>query len=345
MQRPAKDRRAVLRALAGGAALVATGTRGFAAAAAPATAAAVGGGPRLLLLGTQGGPNFNLTRGETASAVLLDDRIFLVDCGYGALGALVRANLNYRAVDHVFLTHLHDDHAADLVALLGHQWTGGRVTPTVVHGPAGTRRLVDAAIRYNQVNEEIRLVDEARSVRVAQMFRSREVPARDVPVRILQEGDLTVQAVQNTHYPHATLRRTSQRSLALRFDARGRSIVFSGDTAYSPGLVALARGADVLVCEAMHIAATRRGFDERVAAGAYADNPEGIWKHIVDTHTPLDVAGRMAREAGVKTLVLNHIIPGGWNPELDDEFYRRDAAKEFAGRIIVGRDGLLIEDL
>jgi hypothetical protein len=48
----------------------------------------------------------------------------------------------------------------------------------------------------------------------------------------------------------------------------------------------------------------------------------------------------MAREAGVRTLVLNHIIPGGWEPGLDDEFYRREAAREFAGEIIVGRDGL-----
>jgi len=309
-------------------------------AAAPASK-----GPRLLLLGTQGGPNFNAQRGETASAVLLDDRIYLVDCGYGALGALVRANLNYRAVEHVFLTHLHDDHAADLVALLGHQWTGGRVTPTIVHGPAGTRRLVDAAIRYNQVNEEIRLVDEARTVRVAQMFRAQEIPSASEPVVVMRDADITVRAVQNTHYPASTLRRMPHRSIALRFDARGSSIVFSGDTAYSTNLVGLARGADVLVCEAMHVPATRRSFDERVAAGAYADNPEGIWRHIVDTHTPLDVAGRMAREAGVGTLVLNHIIPGGWNPELDDEFYRREAAREFSGRIIVGRDGLLIEDL
>jgi ribonuclease BN (tRNA processing enzyme) len=148
--------------------------------------------------------------------------------------------------------------------------------------------------------------------------------------------------VENTHFPDSARAHTSQRSLALRFDARGRSIVFSGDTAYSTNLVALARNADVLVCEAMHVAATRRNFDERVNAGAYADNPEGIWKHIVETHTPLDVAGRMAREAGVRTLVLNHIIPGGWEPALDDEFYRREAAREFKGQIIVGRDGLEI---
>src|SRR5512139_4328679 len=98
-------RRAVLKGLAGGAAALAVRA---------ASAGESNGGPRLLLLGTQGGPNFNAHRVETASAVLLDGRIYLVDCGYGALGALVRANLNYRAIDHVFLTHLHDDHAADL---------------------------------------------------------------------------------------------------------------------------------------------------------------------------------------------------------------------------------------
>lgn len=313
------------------------------AGAVPRARAAAPGGLRAILLGTQGGPNFNLHRGETASVVQFDGRLYLVDCGYGALGALVRAGLNYRDVGQVFLTHLHDDHTADLASLMGHQWTGGRVAPVVVHGPAGTRRLVGSAVRFNQVNEEIRLVDEARSVRVARMFSAREIAASAQPVLVLREGDLAVHAIENTHYPPAARRRTTQRSLALRFEARGRSIVFSGDTAYSANLVRLARGADILVCEAMHVAATRRGFDERVAAGAYADNPEGIWKHIVETHTPLDVAGRMAREADVRTLVLNHVIPGGWNPELDDEFYRREAAREFSGRIIVGSDGLAID--
>jgi ribonuclease BN (tRNA processing enzyme) len=307
----------------------------FAKAAAPAQMKAI-------LLGTQGGPNFNLVRGESASAVLFNNRIYMVDCGYGALAALVRANLNYRDVGHVFLTHLHDDHDADVVSLLGHQWTGGRVEKTTVHGPGGTARLVAAAVRYNEVNEEIRLVDEARSVRGADLVVAKEIAATATPTLAFSEAGLTVRAVENTHYPAASKTHTAQRSLALRFDAGGRSIVFSGDTAYSESLVALARGAEVLVCEAMHVAATKRNFDERVKAGAYADNSAGIWKHIVDTHTPLDVAGRMAREAGVRTLVLNHVIPGGWEPSLDDDFYRRDAAREFRGTILVGRDGMEI---
>jgi len=336
MEMPLITRRETLLQLLAGAAAI---------AAVPALAGEGNppGGFRAILLGTQGGPNFTPSRAETASVVALDDRLYMVDCGYGALGGLIRAGLNYRSVGDVFLTHLHDDHTADLAALIMHQWTGGRIAPTVVHGPAGTRRLIAGAIQYNQVNEEIRLIDEARSARVAQLFSAHEIPATAKPTKAFEDGELRVTAVENTHYPPESKRRTKQRSLALRFDARGHSIVFSGDTAYSSNLVALARGADVLICEAMHVEATRKNFDLRVAAGAYADNPEGIWKHIAGTHTPLDVAGRMAREAGVRTLVLNHIIPGGLEPELDDEFYRREAAREFEGRIIVGRDGMAIE--
>src|SRR4051812_29479778 len=120
------DRRVVLKGLVG---LAGMGAGFLRAADAPAPAAH---GMRAVLLGTQGGPNFNPTRGETANVIVIDGRLTLVDCGYGALGALVRANLNYRNVNQVFLTHLHDDHTADLVSLMGHQWTGGRIAPTLV---------------------------------------------------------------------------------------------------------------------------------------------------------------------------------------------------------------------
>ncbi len=333
------SRRHSLRLMLGGAAGLsnATGLLAMTPTVAPGSA---GNRLRVMLLGTQGGPNFNATRGESANVLALGDRLFMVDCGYGALSALVERGFNYRNVERIFLTHLHDDHMADVVSLLGHQWTGGKVTATTVHGPAGTNRLVRAAIGYNQVNEEIRLIDEARSVRLTQVFRSQEVMAAEHPAVVFKDDTLVVTAVENTHYPLSAKRNTKQRSLAYRIEGGGRSVVFSGDTAYSAELVSLARGAELFVCEAMHVAATRREFDKRVAAGAYADNPEGIWKHIVETHTPLEDAGRMAREANVETLVLNHVIPGGWDPTLDDEFYIREATRTFDGKIVVGRDGL-----
>jgi ribonuclease BN (tRNA processing enzyme) len=299
-------------------------------------------GTQLVLLGTQGGPNFTTARAESASALLVDGRVYLVDCGYGALAALVRAGLRYPQVDNVFLTHLHDDHAADLPSLLGHQWTYGRVTPVGVYGPAGTARLVSAAIAFNEINEEIRFVDESRSVRLRDLFAGHDIEASAKPVRAFEDDRLTVHAVESTHYPPESKARMPHRALSFKCESRDRRIVFSGDTAVSPALVELARGADVLVCEAMDLPLTRASFEARVARGAYADNAEGVWHHIVTTHTTTEQAGEMAAAAGVRTLVLNHLLPGALSPEVPDERYAAAARKHFDGEIVVGEDSMVL---
>lgn len=324
-------RRTVLQALAS-----------LAAAARSARLHAQAARTQLVLLGTQGGPNFNLVRGESASVIVVDGRLYLIDCGYGTLGALVRAGLHYRFVDQVFLTHLHDDHAADLPSLIGHQWTDGRIAPVGIHGPPGTERLVAAALDFNAINEEIRLVDETRSVRIVELFTAKDVSAGTEPVPVFADERLEVTAVENTHYPDESMARMPHRSIAYRCTSRDRSVVFSGDTAVSPALVRLARGADVLVCEAMEVDLMRISFEARVAAGAYADNPEGIWHHIVTTHTTTQQAGEMAAAAGVKTLVLNHLVPGALAPDVADDVYAAGARRHFDGEIIVGRDQLVL---
>ena len=96
-------------------------------------------GVRLILLGTQGGPNYTATRGESANALLVNERPYLVDCGYGTLAALKKAAINHRQIAQVFISHLHDDHTVDLAALLIRQWTDGRVEPTTVIGPVRHR--------------------------------------------------------------------------------------------------------------------------------------------------------------------------------------------------------------
>jgi ribonuclease BN (tRNA processing enzyme) len=329
-----KARRRLLRALA---------ASGLATALSPYAAMAqqgAGSGSRLILLGTQGGPNFNLERGEAASVLVVNDVPYLVDCGYGALRAVLQSGLRYQDIGHVFLTHLHDDHVADLVSLLGHQWTQGRVDPTVVHGPNGTDTLVDGILLYQQANTRIRMHDEARTLDPATVFKADVLPATAEPTVVFRDDRVTVSAVQNTHYPQATLEQLPDRALSFRFDCPDRSIVFSGDTTYSPGLVALARGADVLVCEAMDHASIRAAFEALVAAGNYGDNPEGIWTHIVETHSSTQQAGRMAAEAGVRTLVFNHVLPGALNSAVADAIYIAGAREHFAGNIIVGYDQL-----
>jgi ribonuclease BN (tRNA processing enzyme) len=298
-------------------------------------------GARLILLGTQGGPNYTATRGEAANVVLAGGQPYLIDCGYGTLAALKKANVNHRQIAHIFLTHLHDDHTADLAALLNRQWTDGRVDPVTVIGPFGTRRMVDAAIAFGEANAAVRLVDEARSVKPAAMFRGQDIEATATPREVYRDDRVTVRSVENTHYPAESKQKMPYRSVAYRVDTRDRSFVLSGDTSYSAGLVALAKGAEILVCEAMDTVAMRKAFEGMVARGMYADNPEGVWRHIVATHTPLDVAGRMAAEAGVKTLVLTHIIPGALDP-LPDDTYLAPARKTFRGRVVLGQDQLVL---
>lgn len=342
------NRRALLAGIAG-----AGGTRALAALGLGAGSSLLGvkaraqeaapaaGSTSLVLLGTQGGPNFRPERKECANAIVVDGRVYVVDCGYGALGRLGEAGLNYRDVGYIFLTHLHDDHTADVVTLLSHQWTSGRVEPTLVVGPYGTEHLVEAAIDYFEANTAIRLVDEERSVRPTSIFSGRDLEATQAPTEAFADDLVTVSSIENTHFPEATKARVPYRSVSYRFDTRDRSITIAGDTAYSENLVRLAEGSDVFVCETIETTTTRANFERRVAAGAYADNPEGIWRHVIGTHSSTEDTGRMAAEADVGTLVLTHLLPGALM-DVSDEIYLEGIRKHFDGEVIVGKDLMVI---
>jgi hypothetical protein len=161
-------RRAVLRGAAG------LATLGFAgpllAQPPPANRPPPPPGTRLVLLGTRGGPGVSVDRSETASAVVVDGVPYLVDCGYGTMRALVASGLGFQPVSTVFLTHLHDDHTADLAAMLAHQWTGSKRAETHVYGPYGTAQTVEGALLFSRANVEIRTVDEGRTTKPEALF-------------------------------------------------------------------------------------------------------------------------------------------------------------------------------
>ena len=315
----------------------------------PATAGPVAPPPPkpgtwLVLLGTRGGPGIDLTRAQTASAVVVDGRPYLVDCGYGALRQLVAAHVGYQQLDTVFFTHLHDDHTGDLAALLSFQWTNGKTTPTDAYGPFGTANMVQAAVAFFHANVQIRTVDEGRSVDATRLFHGHDVAGAAMPVQIFKDDKVTVTAVENTHFPARALARIPDRSFALRFDTKQRSIVFSGDTAYSENLVRLAHDADVLVCEVIDqsvLDQMRRSATEAAAAG----NPNSISRHVAETHSsPADVA-RMASEAKVRTVVLNHQVPGAAVPgglAFPVTGFIDAVRKGFTGEVIVGEDLMVL---
>jgi ribonuclease BN (tRNA processing enzyme) len=119
-------------------------------------------------------------------------------------------------------------------------------------------------------------------------------------------------------------------AFAYRFDTPDRSIVFSGDTTPCEGLVKLAQGADVLVHEVIHKPSLAKLL-------ARVPNADRLVEHIVASHTTHIDVGKVAKEAGVKTLVLTHFVPVD-DPSLTDEMWMEGAKAHFEGKVIAGKD-------
>jgi ribonuclease BN (tRNA processing enzyme) len=125
-----------------------------------------------------------------------------------------------------------------------------------------------------------------------------------------------------------------EQAFAYRFDTEDRSIVISGDTAYSKNLLELARGADVLVHEALYLPGIER-------TAAKVANAPALLEHIVRSHTKFEDAARLAAEAGVKTLVLSHLVPSD-DPLVTDADWLAAARGHFEGEVVVAKDLLEI---
>jgi ribonuclease BN (tRNA processing enzyme) len=294
----------------------------------------------LVLLGTQAGPGVGLTRAQTASLVITGGEPYLVDCGYGAVRGIVQAGVRLGQISNVFVSHLHNDHTADIAALLSMKWTGGQnVQPTTVWGPPGTQAMVDGAIAFFRGDNEIRTIDEGRTAKAEAVFKGHDLTAPKV-TEVFKDQRVTVQAVENTHFSERAKAKMMHRSFAYRFNAPDRSIVLSGDTAYSPGLVELARGADVFVCEAMTMANYRQlqGRQQGAASG------ESIGRHVLESHSSTEDVGRMASEAKVKSVVLYHLlgVPNGQRGGSPEDAFVPDVKKHFNGPVIVGNDQMKI---
>jgi ribonuclease BN (tRNA processing enzyme) len=121
-----------------------------------------------------------------------------------------------------------------------------------------------------------------------------------------------------------------EHALAYRFDAADRSIVISGDTAYSESLIKLAQGADVLVHEVMYLPAV-----DRIVARF--PTVTTLKSHLLASHTSAEDAGRVAQAAGVKQLVLSHFVPPD-DPTITDQMWLDAARTHFRGPVIVGKD-------
>src|SRR5690242_17026076 len=192
---------------------------------------------KITLLGT-GCPQVDTGRYGPANLVTCGEAAFLVDCGSGVTQRLVGAGVSGRALDAVFLTHLHSDHLVDLFQLILSSWHQGRERKQRIFGPKGTRAYVvglmalwDAELRQ-RVQHELRASTAALDVDVTEFEDG----------WTLEEKGVRVTAFAVAHQP-------VKYAYGFAFEAAGRRAVFSGDTRRCEAVVAAARGADLLVHE------------------------------------------------------------------------------------------------
>ena len=284
----------------------------------------VASGTKLIMLGTGGGPQIGGSRAMTSHAMLSGGAAYVVDCGLGVTSQLARAGVDMGALRGIFITHHHPDHNVEYGPLLLMSWVDGRRLPVAAYGPPPLLQMTTDYTHMQEYTTKTWSLDIGITP-----FPQTDVHELTATGAVMHDDRVSVRCAIVEHPPVVP-------AFGYRFDFHDRSIAFSGDTVAVPAMVELARNADVLVHEVMDYRAIEAQIRVPNVPPAFA---ESLLAHMRRDHTPVREAGRIATEAGVKTLVLSHFVPASG---VSDETWRRAAAETFAGEIIVARDLLVV---
>ncbi|SOY57826.1 MBL fold metallo-hydrolase [Cupriavidus taiwanensis] len=297
------------------------------AAAAPAPTANPGGATsadradhfRVTLLGT-GTPVPSPTRAGYSTLVEAGGQKLVFDFGRNVSVRLWQLRIPLGSIDAHFLTHFHSDHLVGLPDLWLTGWLrppyGRRDQPMALYGPAGTRALADGLRQAFAADIAIRHKDEGSAL------AGITIAAHDVAPGVVYEKDgVRVTAFENDHGDNI------RPSYGYRIDYRGRVVVLSGDTRFSPAVVAQARNADVLVhCVTL------------IPDALLASNP--AYRAIYDHLSSPEDAARVFQAAAPKLAVFSHI---GLNGDATVGQIIERVRKTYAGELLVGEDLTRVE--
>ncbi len=261
-------------------------------------------------------------RAGPGALVRYGDVALQFDAGRATVMRLTEAGVPPHALTALFVTHVHSDHVVDLADVTLTRWIFQQLHPTgglVVVAPEGSaarfvRRMLEAfdddvALRIAHVQPEPPEVD----------LRTFDPPAEPIRVWESDDGAVTVDAVAVHHEPVTD-------AVAYRVTTPTGVVVISGDTRVCEEVEHLSTGADVVVHEACRTTKMR----DAIAGSSF----ETIFSYHADT-VPL---GALAERAGVRHLVLTHLIPPPANATEAEAFAADVREGGYTGRVTVGED-------
>lgn len=276
---------------------------------------------RIVFLGTKGGPRVGTGASNPANAVIVNGTPYVIDCGMGVSRQLVSAGIPIPSIKYVFISHHHSDHNLEYGNLVYNAWAAGLSTPIHSFGPKGIEEMTKIYWELNKFDVETRIADEGRPD-PRPLLIAKDITDDGV---VLTTGDVKVTAFRTPHPPIVD-------NFAYKFETPDGTIVFSSDTAYNPKLAEFAKGVDVLVHEVLYVPAV----DQLVLR---TKNGATLKKHLLESHTSAEDVGRIATAAGVKVLVLSHIVPPpGDGLDVTEEGLIAGVRQNFSGKVIVARD-------
>ncbi len=268
----------------------------------------------LVVVGS-GGAQENPERRGPCIAVGFGPRIVLVDAGRGAAEGLRAASIPVDQPDTIYLPSLLPENELGLDDVLLTGWLAPRKKPLRLVGPEGTREFAAS-------------LERAYARGAGALSKGLGLPPEGARFEALEIGDDFHEERDGLAVRAALLPGGPLPALAYRVEAGGHAAVLSGTGFGDEAVVALSRGAAVLVHEALH----RQSLDAAIEAGG--DDAERL-RREGELHTSLEAAGLLASRAGVRTLVLVRLRP----PPLFAWQFEHAAGSKFAGEVIVASDG------
>lgn len=279
----------------------------------------------IILLGT-GGPKPDPHRQGPCAAIHSQGQYLIFDTGRGASTQMAAASIPMDKMGPIFITHHHYDHIGNLGDVMLSAWNLGRKEKLPIYGPRGTKDIVHtllSRIYKNDIN--FRMTEaELTGVNLASIYEM--IQPKDVEPGLVYEDDVFKVYCEYVSHGHGLgISQDSWKCLGYRVEADNMSATISGDCVDCKGLDALARDTDVLV-QCCYLSQNE------------VTGPEGklIADHILACS---DMAGKIAKKAGAKKLVLTHIREKT-SEQIKDLV--QEIKNDFPGEVIAGQDLLII---